>query len=396
MPKCTVCHHPQLLEINQAILSKDFTLAVLSQKFGLHPSSLQRHKNHIEINMSRAHRRLREIREQGSLLLLNDILEKVRRNIAAADSQGNYLAVFRGSHVASRIIHQLGRIEGDMQPDTLHRLIASPAWTPEASLLPTDPGLITGLHQGLLDAAFAPCPEPPPEISAAAPGGAADQDSIDQFLETGNAELETQFDPGHETRNSELETQIATLRRLLPDLDLTLDDISPEAEPEAKNYRKITEKSAANIPPNTDKSQQYQNHTPSEKNFPKNLECRQNPPLPPPMSGGESAAPPGVLENTRRAAAAQAPPAVSATDEPHEVLDEAQAAELAAYLADFPPYTRRARDPKPDPSLTDPEPRAPAPPNQQPQAHTSSPPGPSRPPNFGNPGLFQQIKGTFC
>ena len=32
MPKCTVCHHPQLLEINQAILSKDFTLAVLSQQ----------------------------------------------------------------------------------------------------------------------------------------------------------------------------------------------------------------------------------------------------------------------------------------------------------------------------------------------------------------------------
>ena len=35
-----------------------------------------------------------------------------------------------------------------MQPDTLHRLIASPGWVPRASLLPTDPGLITGLHQG--------------------------------------------------------------------------------------------------------------------------------------------------------------------------------------------------------------------------------------------------------
>ena len=35
MPKCTVCHHPQLLEINQAILSKDFTLAVLSRSTAL-------------------------------------------------------------------------------------------------------------------------------------------------------------------------------------------------------------------------------------------------------------------------------------------------------------------------------------------------------------------------
>jgi hypothetical protein len=165
MPKCTVCHHPQLLEINQAILSKDLTLAALSQKYGLHPSSLQRHKNHIEVKMTRAHRRLREIREQGSLLVLNDLLEKVRRHIAAADAQGNYLAVFRGSHVASRLIHQMGRVEGDMQPDTLHRLISSPAWVPGSSLLPTDPKLMTGLHQGLLDGAFAPCPEPTPEIS---------------------------------------------------------------------------------------------------------------------------------------------------------------------------------------------------------------------------------------
>ena len=243
MPKCTVCHHPQHLEINQAILSKDFTLAVLSRKYGLHPSSLQRHKNHIEIKMSRSLRRLREIREQGSLLVLNDLLEKVRRHIAAADAQGNYLAVFRGSHVASRLIHQMGRVEGDMQPDTLHRLISSPAWVPGAGLLPTDPSLITGLHQGLVDGAFAPCPEPPPEISAHAAGEADDLNSIDPF---------------QETQNSELETGLATLRRFLPDLDLTLDDLPPRTEELPKNQRKISEKSAANNPPDTEKYQQYQ------------------------------------------------------------------------------------------------------------------------------------------
>jgi hypothetical protein len=394
MPKCTVCNHPQLLEINQAILSKDFTLAILSQKFGLHPSSLQRHKNHIEINMSRAHRRLREIRDQGSLLLLNDILEKVRRHIAAADAEGNYLAVFRGSHVASRIIHQLGRIEGNMQPDTLHRLIASPAWTPEASLLPTDPGLMSGLHQGLLDGAFAPCPEPPSEISAAATGAAAALDLVHPFPETWNSELETQFDLCHETRNSELETGLATLCRLLPDLDLTLDDISPEAEPEAKNYRKITEKSAPNIPPNTEKNQQYQKYGPSEKNFPKNPAGA---PKTAPPAGWESAAPGAFLEDEvykdLSAAAAS----------PQKTLDESQAAELAAYLAEFPPFARPAQEPVPDPCSSDPEPGVPPLPPPRPQTQVpardnpaGSSSGPSRPPNFGNPGLFQQIKGTFC
>jgi hypothetical protein len=108
----------------------------LSRKYGLSSSALGRHKNHIEVTMSRTRRRLQEIREQGSVFLLNDILEQVRRNIAAAEAQGDYNAVFRGSHVASRLIYQLGRLEGTMKLDTLHRLISSPAWVPQASLLP--------------------------------------------------------------------------------------------------------------------------------------------------------------------------------------------------------------------------------------------------------------------
>ena len=409
MPKCTVCHHPQHLEINQALLSKDLTLAALSQKFGLHPSSLQRHKNHIEVNMSRTHRRLREIREQGSLLLLNDILEQVRRNIAVADSEGNYLAVFRGSHVASRIIHQLGRLEGDMQLDTLHRLISSPAWTPQAGLLPTDPALITALHQALVDGASVPCPEAPP-------------DSPDQTA----AEDDYPAPAGPD---------IAVLRRLqelLPDLDLTLDDLMPETEELPKNNRKISEKSAPNIPPNTDKCLQYQKPKPSEKNFPKN-----------PAGAPKTAAPAAIFATDSPADAASvgrenevhpaflesaAPPAVSGiscdpstptpetvpgapeplfpeppadppeTNEPQETLDEAQAAELAAYLKDFPPYASQDHNPDPcpsNPSSQIPDP-CPAKPPLSPAPHTPPGSGPGRPPDFGNPGLFRQIKGTFC
>ncbi len=369
MPRCTVCHHPQLLEINQAILSKDFTLAVLSQKYGLHPSSLQRHKNHIDIKMSRSLRRLREIREQGSLLLLNDILEKVRRNIAAADAQGNYLAVFRGSHVASRLIHQMGRLEGDMQPDTLHRLISSPAWIPGASLLPTDPGLIACLHQGLVDGAFVPCPEPPPEISGADPDEADDPDLAEPFLATGN---------------SELETGLATLRRFLPDLDLTPADLPPRTEEVLKNQRKISEKLAANIPPDTDKCQQYQEDDPNEKNLPKNPECA--PKTATPAVGRESEAPPAILAGDASlviVAGNSAPAVMSATgalapfseilyypylsapetinlkprpvfslpaaDNSLEILPKPRAAGLATFLKKFASYAGLTRAPAPDP-----------------------------------------------
>ncbi len=410
MPKCTVCHHPQHLEINQAILSKDFTLAVLSQKYGLHPSSLQRHKNHIESRMSRSLRRLREIREQGSLLLLNDILEQVRRNIAAADAQGNYLAVFRGSHVASRLIHQMGRVEGDMQPDTLHRLISSPAWVPGAGLLPTDPKLMTGLHQGLLDGAFAPCPEPATEISDDSvgrdpQGGDSPSAAPPAFRET--AAL-SDVAPTQKTRNSK--AGLATLRRLLPDLDLTLDDLPLRTGKLPTNQRKISEKAAANTPLDTEKDQQYQDITPNEKNLPKNPVCapktanaasaerestRRATRHP---QGGEAQAPPAVLENDLSPAvsATAAPLTVSAADtfsaiaagksapaalapfseilyypylsapetinpKPHpvffppaadnsmEILPKPRAAGVATFLKKFASYAGQTRFPVPDP-----------------------------------------------
>jgi hypothetical protein len=408
MPKCTVCHHPQHLEINQAILSGDFTLAALRQKYGLSSSALQRHKDHIEVKMSRTRRRLREIREQASLLLLNDVLEQVRRGIAAAEAQGNYLAVFRGSHVASRIIHQLNRMEGDMKLDTLHRLISSPAWVPRASLLPTDPGLITDLHQALLDGVFLPCPE----ASPASPDYAADADDAPAAAAS----------------------DIATLRRLqelLPDLDLNIAGLLPRTEELPKNKREISEKSAEKVPHRTEISSQNHIDTQSEKKLPKNPECARATalaatvattnasPIPspetvfssetqkrqpktcfsdPPVAnaprqasvGRESEADPAFLEN-------DVPAAVSATALPQEALDESQAAELAAYLAEFPPYARPAQAPQldpcpPDPGITDPKSGESSPPNQQPETRTSNP---SRLPNFGNPGLFQSMKGNF-
>ena len=159
MPKCTVCHHPQLLDIEQALLSEEFTLAALSQKFGPSSSALQRHKGHLRDKMRESRRRLQEIREQGSLFLLNAFLDHVKKGVEAAEAEGNLTGVFRGSYIGSRIIYQLNRMEGSMSLDTLHRLLTSPAWVPQGSLLPTDPKLIAELHQALVDGACLPCPE---------------------------------------------------------------------------------------------------------------------------------------------------------------------------------------------------------------------------------------------
>ena len=117
-----------------------------------------------------------------------------------------------------------------------------------------------------------------------------------------------------------------------------------------------------------------------------------------------SAAPPALPEPTRRAAAAQASDATTEHPPPDFFITAHKRP------ASFPlPAAPCPSDPSiPDPSSSDPgstgpEPRAPNPAHPGPQTQFSShenppgsPSGPGRPPNFGNPGLFRQIKGTFC
>jgi hypothetical protein len=258
MPKCTICHHPQRQAIDQALLAENATLAALSQQYGPSLSSLFRHKKHLEEKMVRTRQRLKDSQAQGCLFKLNAFLDHVQRAVRTAEADGNVDQVLKGSQVGSRIIHQISQMEVPLELDTVYRLISSPQWTSQDSLLPTDPGIITGIHQALADHAFFPCPEPEPEI----------------LPETTHSSL-------LKTQNSELETQT-----MLQEL---LDDLISASETAPKIQREISAKLPKNKSHFCNISKQYQSNKPYEKNVPKN-----------PHIG---------RENTRRAAYAQAPPA---------------------------------------------------------------------------------------
>jgi hypothetical protein len=371
MPHCTVCSHPQHLEINQALLSGDVTQQSLCHKYGVSKSALSRHKDHLKDNMYRARCRLQEIREQGSVFLLNEALESVRRSIAAAEADNNYTAVFRGANAVSRLISQIGRLESTMKLETLHRLLTSPAWGPVAGLLPTDLGLLTGLHQALIDGALIPCPDLLPEISAA-----ADLDPADPLPETRNSE------PGP------LMAPLRELQKILAKLDLTMGDIPPKPDPPAAQHREAGGKPAGmqrEITGNLPGSQREMSRKLPGKTACQISKCEQN-------------------QNVKRSENSPLGSIFSVdpfeSDKPRdnldasrETLNDAQAAELAAYLQDFSPY---ANPPVPDPDVGR---ESEAPPALR-TPHVPADPAPvsrpSRPPDFGNPGLFRQIKGTFC
>ena len=113
-----------------------------------------------------AQERLENSQQQVCLLKLNAFLDHVQRGVEAAAAAGDLDRVFKGSHIGSRIIHQINQMDVPLELPTVYRLISSPGFVSQDSILPSSPQIITDLHQALVDNAFFPCPEPPPEIVA--------------------------------------------------------------------------------------------------------------------------------------------------------------------------------------------------------------------------------------
>ncbi len=190
--RCTVCSHPLITDIDLAILSGDYTLDDLSEKFGPSRYAFHRHKVHLEKKMRRSLERLENHRQQVSLLKLSAFLDHVEKRVEASAAADDTDRVYKGSHIGSRIIHQINKMDVTMEPDTAYRLLSSPALVSRDSLLPHGPQIIADLHQALVDQAFAPCPSlAADEVAEAAASRTADPPDLEKELQQLLSSLES-------------------------------------------------------------------------------------------------------------------------------------------------------------------------------------------------------------
>ena len=78
-------------------------------------------------------------RRQVSLLKLSSFLDHVERRVEAAAADGDTDRVYKGSHIGSRIIHQINKMDVPLELDTAYRLLSSPGLVSRDSILPTAP-----------------------------------------------------------------------------------------------------------------------------------------------------------------------------------------------------------------------------------------------------------------
>jgi len=236
---CTVCHHPQRQAIDRALLSRSATLAQLSQQHDLSQSALHRHKQHLLKKMLHTQNRFQDSLREGYLFILNTFLELVMRTAQTAGAEGNSRLVLQAARQGAGIIKFMAKLDVSLHPDTVYRLLASPQWADQGSLLPTDPQIFAGSHQTLADSLFSSCPEP-----------ASDQDNALVEGHGDDAALAELADP-------------ALLQNLLTNLSQSLglpgfDPHPPKREKGGKKPKKTH--------PQEKISQKYHGHNESAKN----------------------------------------------------------------------------------------------------------------------------------
>ncbi len=161
---CTVCNHPERHDIDRDLLAGGVTFEALKKKFGPSMSALWRHKKHLLEKMAQAEKRFLDNLRLGVLLKLNSRLERNERTAQAAEADGNSRLVLQADRDATRILTYIDKMDIQLDQDTVYRLLASPQWAQQGSLLPTDPEFIAAANQFLADKLFIPCPEPHPDL----------------------------------------------------------------------------------------------------------------------------------------------------------------------------------------------------------------------------------------
>lgn len=157
---CTVCNHPERQAIDLALLNRTATLAQLSAKHQLSQSALHRHKQHLLKKMGETQNRFQEMLREGSLFILNTFLNAVMDVAQTAGAEGDTRLTLQAVRQGTAIIKFMHKQDVPLSPDTVYRLLESPQWLEQQSLLPTTLEILVESRLDLADSLIEPCPEP--------------------------------------------------------------------------------------------------------------------------------------------------------------------------------------------------------------------------------------------
>ncbi len=135
--RCKVCSHPDLPAIDAALV-EGTSRRTVADRFGLHASSVQRHKDaHLSPALVQAMRSEPE-RAISVLDRVDSLANRVERMIDAAEAEGKPGLMLSGVKELRALLELSGKARGELKPDGVHvtfNLATNPEWLQARTVL---------------------------------------------------------------------------------------------------------------------------------------------------------------------------------------------------------------------------------------------------------------------
>ena len=135
IPKCQVCQHAKLAEINRLLLDKKSTNEGIGQIFGVHPKAVSRHRNSHLPNAMAAYAAQQAVEtieaEIPATASLHEraeaLMTKAQSIMEAAERKKDYTSALRGIREMRGCLELMAKLAGEIDTTTVN-VFNMPSW----------------------------------------------------------------------------------------------------------------------------------------------------------------------------------------------------------------------------------------------------------------------------
>ncbi len=130
MPRrCTACTHPELEDINYALVAGDASLRTIADRWSVSKTALIRHKEeHIPSHLAKAEGAREIARADGLLDQVRDLRDKALSILTQAERAGELRTALQGVREARGCLELMAKLEGELKDGQTVNILVAPEW----------------------------------------------------------------------------------------------------------------------------------------------------------------------------------------------------------------------------------------------------------------------------
>jgi hypothetical protein len=128
MPRnCSICEHPQVAEINAALV-RGKSFRNIAKQFSVSVAALFRHRQHLPSDLVKAQEAQEVARADSLLEQVAKLRDKALSILAKAEQAGDLRTALQGVREAKGCLELLAKLQGELQERATVNVLVNPQW----------------------------------------------------------------------------------------------------------------------------------------------------------------------------------------------------------------------------------------------------------------------------